>query len=70
MEGNTTVMRFTWRAKHTGEYPYLPNPPTGKEVILEGCDVYHWANGKVIEVWEFSDYLGLFTQLGAIPPLG
>jgi predicted ester cyclase len=64
MEGNTTFTWFTWKAKHTGQYP-----STSKEVILVGCAVSHWANGKVIEEWEFSDYLGYYTQLGVIPPI-
>lgn len=64
MEGNTTFTRFTWRAKHKGQYP-----STSKEVTLVGCAVSHWANGKVIEEWEFSDYLGYYTQLGVIPPI-
>ena len=70
MEGNTTATRWTWRARHTGQSPRLGIPPTGKEVTLVGCNVSHWANGKIIEEWEFSDYLGLLTQLGVIPPLG
>ena len=28
------------------------------------------ANGKVVEEWEYSDYLGFLMQLGVIPPLG
>ena len=70
MEGNMSAWRWTWKAKHTGQSPSLPIPPTGKEVTLVGCNVSHWANGKVIEEWEFSDYLGFLMQLGVIPPLG
>ena len=70
MEGNMSAWRWTWQAKHTGQSPSLPIPPTGKEVTLVGCNVSHWANGKVIEEWEFSDYLGFLMQLGVIPPLG
>jgi predicted ester cyclase len=69
MEGNTTVTRYTWRAKRTGQYPGIPISPIGKEVIMIGCAVSHWENGKVIEEWEFSDYLGYYTHLGVIPPL-
>jgi predicted ester cyclase len=64
MEGNTTFTWFTWKAKHTGQ-----SLSTSKEVTLVGCAVSHWANGKVIEEWEFSDYLGYYTQLGVIPPM-
>jgi predicted ester cyclase len=69
MEGNTSVIRYTWRAKHPGQSSDIPNSSTGKEVTMMGCAVSHWANGKVIEEWEFSDYLGYNTQLGVIPPI-
>jgi len=69
MEGSTAVMRWTWRAKHTGQSPDLLIPPTGNEVTMEGCSVIHLIKGKIIEEWEYADYLGFFTQLGVIPPL-
>jgi predicted ester cyclase len=59
MEGDTTAWWWTWRAKHTGQSPNLPIPATGKGVTLVGCNVSHWANGKIVEEWEYSDYLGL-----------
>lgn len=69
-EGNSIAYRYTWRAKHTGQSPTLPIPPTGKEVTLQGCVVVHVAGGKVIEEFEYSDYLGFLQQLGVVPPLG
>jgi predicted ester cyclase len=44
-------------------------PPTGKEVIAEGCAFYHVKNGKIVEFIEYSNYLGFFQQLGIIPPV-
>jgi len=70
MEGDLTAFRWTWQAKHTGQSPDLPIPPTGKEVTLVGCNVSRWAGGKIMEEREFSDYLGFLMQLGVIPPLG
>ncbi len=69
-EGNSIAYRYTWRAKHTGQSPSLPIPPTGKEVTLRGCVVVHVVNGKVAEEFEYSDYLGFLQQLGVVPPLG
>jgi len=57
-EGNRIAYRFSWQAKHTGQSPSLPIPPTGKEETLTGCVVVHIADGKVIEEFEYSDYLG------------
>ena len=28
-----------------------------------------WDNGKIIEEWEYGDYLGILQQLGVVPPL-
>ena len=69
IEGNTAAQRFTIRGKHTGTVPFIPVPPTGKEVVIGGCAVYHLKNGKVIEFFEYSDFLGFFQQLGIVPPM-
>ena len=69
IEGNTAVQRFTLRGKHTGIDPKIPTSPTGKEVVVEGCAFYHVKNGKIVEFIEYSNYLGLFQQLGVIPPM-
>lgn len=69
-EGDAIAYRYTMRMKHTGTSPSLPIPPTGKEVVLQGCIVVHVKDGKVIEEWECSDYLGFLQQLGVVPPLG
>lgn len=70
VEGNTIVYRTTMKMKHTGQSPSLPIPPTGKVLTLESCTVAHVANGKVVEEYEYSDYLGFLQQLGIVPPLG
>ena len=61
--------RYHGRMKHTGTSPSLPIPPTGKELTLEGCIIVHVKDGKVIEEWEYSDYLGFMQQLGLVPAL-
>ena len=69
-EGNAIAYRFTMHMKHTGVSPTLPIPPTGKVVTLEGVVVVHVKDGKVIEEWEYSDYLGFLQQLGVVPAMG
>jgi predicted ester cyclase len=69
-EGNAAAHRYTIRAKHTGTLTAIPVPPTGKELVMKGCVVYHLKNGKIFEFIEYLDWLGLFQQLGAIPPMG
>jgi predicted ester cyclase len=67
IEGNTAVQRFAIRGKHTGTSPKFSVQPTGKEVVGEGCAFYHVKNDKIVEFIEYSNYLGLFQQLGIIP---
>jgi predicted ester cyclase len=69
-QGDAIAYRYTMRMKHTGVSPSLPVPPTGKELTLEGCVVVRVKDGKVIEEWEYSDYLGFLQQLGIVPSLG
>jgi predicted ester cyclase len=68
-EGDAIAYRYTMHMKHTGIWSFLPIPPTGKEVTLQGCIVVHVKDDKVIEEWEYSDYLGFLQQLGVVPPL-
>jgi|SRR5579859_711553 len=43
--------------------------PSGKSIRVPGCFVFQVADGKVAEYVGHVDFLGLYTQLGAIPPL-
>ena len=69
-EDSHIAYRYTWQGKHTGQSPTLPIPPTGKEVTLVGCVVVRIVDGKIVEEFEHSDYLGFLQQLGVIPALG
>jgi predicted ester cyclase len=69
-EGDTIAYRTTWRARHTGQSPTIPIPPTGKELVLQSCSIIHVVDGKIAEEYELSDYLGFLQQLGVVPPLG
>jgi steroid delta-isomerase-like uncharacterized protein len=69
-EDDSIAYRYTMHGRHTGQSPSLPIPPTGKEVMLTGTVVVHIVDGKIVEEFEFSDYLGFLQQLGVVPPLG
>ena len=69
-EGNTMAFRSTLRMKHTGISPKVPVPPTGKEVVMKGSLFIHIKSGKIVEVFEYKEYLGMFQQLGIISPMG
>ena len=67
---NTAVQRFTMKGKHAGRNEICTVQPTGKEVVIQGCAIYHLKNGKIVEFIEHTDYLGAFQQFGMIPPMG
>jgi predicted ester cyclase len=68
IDGDKAVKRWTVTCKHTGEL--MGVPPTGKEIVFTGINIYHIQDGKIVECWAQSDALGMWQQLGVIPPLG
>jgi predicted ester cyclase len=67
---NRAVSRWTFQGTQKGQSPTTGVSPTGKQVIFTGCNVAHWANGQIVEEWEYSDWLVLLQQLGIVPALG
>jgi steroid delta-isomerase-like uncharacterized protein len=67
-EGDKVVNRWTFRGTHQGEFMGIP--ATNKQVTTTGIDLLRIANGKIVEVWQNSDQLGMLQQLGAIPTPG
>lgn len=41
--------------------------PTGKPVTVSGFDYFRIAGGKIVEMWQEVDQLGMMQQLGVIP---
>lgn len=74
VEGDKTVMRWTIRGTHEGDFYGIP--PTHKQVAFSGVVIARWVvstthegiEGKaVVEQWNFVDRLGLLQQLGVFP---
>ncbi len=66
-EGDKVVTRYTFRGTHKGDLGEIP--PTGKEVTTTGITIDRFADGKIVESWFNGDDLGLWQQLGLIPPM-
>jgi len=62
-EGDLVAGRWTARGTNTGAWDGVK--PTGKTVQFSGVNIFRFANGKVIEIWNHRDDLGLREQLGA-----
>jgi steroid delta-isomerase-like uncharacterized protein len=65
-EGDKVVTRGRWTGTHRGEFQGIA--PTGKQVTLKVITIYRIVNGRIVEVWEEADILGMMQQLGVIPP--
>ena len=66
-EGDKVAFRWTINATHQGEL--MGMPATGIQVVWTGITMARFADGKVVEMWWAHDHLGLFQQLGVIPPM-
>lgn len=67
-EEEKVAVRWTIIATHQGEL--MGMPATGIQVVWTGMMMVHLADGKVVEMWWAHDTLGMFQQLGVIPPMG
>jgi steroid delta-isomerase-like uncharacterized protein len=63
--GDQVVIRWTFHGQHTGAGAGVP--PTGKQVIATGINIFRIADGKIVELWVESDDLGELRQLGVLP---
>lgn len=61
--GDRVVLRTTNRATHRGEFQGIA--PTGRAIVFGQIAIYRMLDGKISEVWEEADLLGLMQQLGA-----
>ena len=62
-EGDYVVARWTATGTHTG--PWGGVAPTGRAVRYTGVNIFRFADGRVAEIWNFRDDLGLREQLDA-----
>ena len=69
--GDQVVFRYTFRGTNTGDFVMpMPLPATGKQVTMTGIAMDRVASGKVVEILDMADNLGLLQQLGLIPAPG
>jgi steroid delta-isomerase-like uncharacterized protein len=61
-EGNIVTSRYVMTGTHQGEFEGIP--PTGNKLKGTGILIFRIANGKVVEVREEFDSVGLLQQLG------
>ena len=62
-EGDLVAARWTTTGTHTG--PWGDVEPTGRRATFSGVNIFRFREGKVVELWNHRDDLGLAQQLGA-----
>jgi steroid delta-isomerase-like uncharacterized protein len=65
-EENRVFSQLTMDGTQSG--PWLGIPPTGIRVNIRMTTIHRIQNGKIMEDWVLVESLGLFQQLGALPP--
>ena len=63
-EGDLVAGRWTARGTNTGS-SWAGVEPTGKTAEFSSVNIFRFGNGKVVEIWNHRDDLGLREQLGA-----
>lgn len=64
VENDKVVVRWSSQGKHDG--PLQGIPPTHYTFHINGISIYHFSNGKIIEIWQSWDRLSLLEQLGVL----
>lgn len=62
-EGDHVAARWTASGTHTGAW--ADQEPTGRSMAFTGVNLFRFRNGRVAEIWNYRDDLGLMEQLGA-----
>lgn len=64
-DGDTAVVRFTLRGRHTGDFMGIP--ATNQSIEVSAIAILRFDDGKVAQLTAQFDQLGLMQQLGVIP---
>ncbi|MCL4302014.1 MAG: ester cyclase [Anaerolineae bacterium] len=59
--GDKMAVRWSSTGRHTGEFMGIP--ATGQRITLKGIDIFRLAEGKIADLWQEIDILGILQQL-------
>jgi predicted ester cyclase len=59
------MLRWSMTGTHGGELMGVPS--TGRPIDVTGFDLFRVEEGKLAELWQNWDQLGLMQQIGAVP---
>jgi steroid delta-isomerase-like uncharacterized protein len=64
-EADLVTAIHTHHVTHGGEF--MGAPPSGKEAVVPGIEVYRLDQGRIVEMWHQDDLFSLVHQLGLMP---
>ena len=65
VSGDKLAVSLIWRGTHTGSYGGVP--ATGQPVEVRDNAIWHFRDGKVIEILTLQDQFGMLKQIGYLP---
>lgn len=63
--GDQVLIRWSMSGTHKGELMGIP--ATNKPMTITGFDYFRVVGGKIVEMWQEADQLGMLRQLGVLP---
>jgi len=64
-EGDPVMIRWEGGGTHTGDL--MGVPVSGNAVTVTGIDLFRIVGGRIVEMWQEQDVLGMMQQTGALP---
>lgn len=65
--GDHVTGRWTMTGTHQGPLvPFAPEP-TGRQVVMNGQEIFRVEGGRIVEMWHQEGVVGLLAQLGVLP---
>jgi predicted ester cyclase len=65
VSGDKLAVTLMWRGTHAGDYGGVA--ATGQRVEVRDTAIWHFKDGKVIEILTLQDQFGLLKQVGYLP---
>jgi predicted ester cyclase len=65
VSGDKLAVSLIWRGTHTGTYGGVA--ATGKPVEVRDTAIWHFKDGKVVEILTLQDQFGFLKQVGYLP---
>jgi predicted ester cyclase len=65
VSGDKLAVTLMWRGTHTGDYGGVA--ATGRSVEVRDTAIWHFREGKVVEILTLQDQFGMLKQIGYLP---